>query len=280
MSGPPHAAAVSRSGASRASNFADRVLRNRAGREDDLAVYSLWQGKPAERLSWNDLATQVADCRNSLMRLGLSPRDRVVAQTTSGVAALIAFLSVASVGAIWSAVPEDDDLNRFLRHPAVRPRVVLCEDGFVWGGSTVAHDVSETVAICSRSGSDVVLIPAADPDASVAGAVDWGRLFAEPGVLDITPVAPEQGLCERWRPLTSGVPHGELVTHAAAATIALHSLAGAPDVHHDSVVLLPAAVGSAEWIRLLGILSLGVAIVLCEPREVMSMAGAALGTAP
>src|SRR5689334_18041042 len=89
---------------SQAANLADRVLRNARGRESTIAVYAAWHGQQVERLSWRALGEQVADCRNSLLRLGVSPGDRIVAQLSAGTAALVAFLSVAAAGAVWVSV--------------------------------------------------------------------------------------------------------------------------------------------------------------------------------
>jgi acetoacetyl-CoA synthetase len=255
---------VSAPRASRVDNFADRVLRNRAGRGDKTAVYSIWQGKVAERLTWDALVGNVADCRNSLLRLGVSPGDQVMAQMATGSAALTAFLATASVGAVWSTVALGEHVPDLLRDPdRPRPKVVLGVDGFIRHGLRVLHDIAGAVAACESSRTRVVLVPNLDPDANVPGAVEWGRLFAEPGVLDVAPVAATHGLCQELSLL--GVPSdGELLTHGAAATSALHAVATAPDVCHDSIVALPAEVGSGDWMRIVGVLSLGVTIVLAE----------------
>lgn len=258
---------MSAPGASGVNNFADRVLRNRIDRADEPAAYSIWQGRIMEQLTWGTLASDVADCRNSMLRLGVSPGDRIVAQMATGSAALTAFFAAASIGAVWSTVPVGDNLPEVLRDPErTPPKVVFCVDGFRRSGTPVYQDVAEIVALCALSGTHVVLVGDLDPDANVSGAIDWGRLFVQPGVFDVAAVTADHGLCQQLSP--SGARwDSPLVTHGAAATAALHSLAGAPDVRHDSVVTGPAAVGSSEWLRLLGVLSLGVTIVLSGPDD-------------
>jgi len=91
---------VSAPGASGVNNFADRVLRNRIDRADEPAAYSIWQGRIMEQLTWGTLASDVADCRNSMLRLGVSPGDRIVAQMATGSAALTAFFAAASIVAV------------------------------------------------------------------------------------------------------------------------------------------------------------------------------------
>ncbi len=254
-------AAVTRDGSgpaitSRAANLADRVLRNGPGREGQTAVYASWQGRHLERLSWRALVDQVADCRYSLLRLGVSPGDRVLAQMSSGTAALVAFLATAAAGAVWIPVDLDDPLADAL---APAGPLVLCSDGHVRDGREITHDVAAVVARCAPA-TRVVLVPDLDPDARVAGTIEWGRLFAEPGELDVTAVDDDHPLCVDLA--------GRPVTHGELATAALHVFDGSPDVRHDSVVTLPAAMGSPAWLRLVGALSLGVAIALGGPDEV------------
>src|SRR5580693_425011 len=118
---------VSAPGASRVNNFADRVLRNRIDRAEEPAAYSIWQGRIMEQLTWGTLASDVADCRNSMLRLGVSPGDRIVAQMATGSAALTAFFAAASIGAVWSTVPVGDNLLEVLRDPErTAPKVVFC----------------------------------------------------------------------------------------------------------------------------------------------------------
>ena len=244
---------------SRTANLADRVLRNGRGRENAIAVYAAWHGHQVERLSWRALGEQVADCRNSLLRLGVSPGDRIVAQVSPGTAALVAFLSVAAAGAVWVSVDVDDDVAQTLTASGTKPKLVICSDGHLRGGRPITHDVAAVVARCTPPTTRVVLVPDLDADACVAGTIEWGRLFAEPGVLDVTAVADDHPLC-----IDSA---GDSLTHGDAATAALHVFEGAERVRHDSVVTFPAAVGSRDWVRLIGALSLGVVVALGGPAD-------------
>jgi acetoacetyl-CoA synthetase len=250
---------------SAAHNFADRVLRNRFGREDDVAVYAAARGRWLERLTWRQLAEQVADCRNSLLRLGVAPGDRVLAQLPTGTAALVAFLSVASVAGVWDPVATDGDVPaRRIEPMGRRPKLVIVADGHLRDGQVYARDATVVVDVGTRNRIRTVVVPIVDPDTYVPGAIEWGRLFAEPGVLDVTAVAPQHPLCA----VTQSDDVREVVTHGDAATAALHSLSGAASVRHDSIVTLAAPVGSWSWLRLLGVLSLGVSIALGETGDI------------
>jgi acetoacetyl-CoA synthetase len=90
-------------------------------------------------IAWPELRRRVASLAASLKRLGVEPGDRVCAFLPNAPAAVVAFLAVASVGAIWSVCSPDMGpvavLDRFRQ---IEPKVLIACDGYVYGG--VAHD--------------------------------------------------------------------------------------------------------------------------------------------
>src|SRR4029079_9169773 len=72
-----------------------------------VAVVARSQTRDAFELTFGDLREQVARVRAGLRRLGIGPRDRVVAYMPNIPEALVAFLGAASLGAIWATCPPE-----------------------------------------------------------------------------------------------------------------------------------------------------------------------------
>jgi len=97
-------------------NYAENLLRGalpaawrpeRPDREREPAVFHSSELRELDSLSWSELAAQVAAAAGGLRALGVNRGDRVVAYMPNIAETLIAFLAVASLGAIWSsAAPE------------------------------------------------------------------------------------------------------------------------------------------------------------------------------
>ena len=88
-----------------------------------------------EQLSWGELAQQVAAAAGGLRALGVERGDRVVAYMPNIPETLIAFLAVASIGAIWSsAAPEFGARSVIDRFAQIEPKVLLAVDGYRHGG--------------------------------------------------------------------------------------------------------------------------------------------------
>ncbi len=91
------------------------------------------------QISWPELRRQVASLAAQLRRLGIAPGDRVCAFMPNAPQTAIAFLAVASVGAVWSVCSPDMGpvavLDRFHQ---IEPKLLIACDGYEYGG--VRHD--------------------------------------------------------------------------------------------------------------------------------------------
>jgi acetoacetyl-CoA synthetase len=89
--------------------------------------------------SWPELRRQVGSLAAALRGLGVQPGDRVCAFLPNTPQTAVAFLAVASLGAIWSICSPDMGpvavLDRFRQ---IEPRVLIACDGYTYGGT--AHD--------------------------------------------------------------------------------------------------------------------------------------------
>jgi acetoacetyl-CoA synthetase len=140
------------------------VFQNEAMRE---------RGEIAE-LGWLELQRRVGALAAGLQALGVGAGDRVGAFLPNVPETIVAFLAVASLGAVWSVCSPDMGpvavLDRFRQ---IEPKVLIACDGYRYGG--VEHDridVVRTLAEGLPSARDVVLVRTLDR------AADAGRLAA------------------------------------------------------------------------------------------------------
>ncbi|MFC5521872.1 acetoacetate--CoA ligase [Polaromonas jejuensis] len=95
---------------------------------------SLAGGQPRE-LSWPALRQQVASLALHLQDQGVQPGDRVAAYLPNIPEAMIAFLAVVSLGAVWSICAPDMGTHAVLdRFKQIEPKVLIACDGVRYGG--------------------------------------------------------------------------------------------------------------------------------------------------
>lgn len=143
---------------------------------------------------WPELRRQVASFAADLRAMGVGPGDRVVAFLPNTPQTAVAFLAVASLGAVWSICSPDMGpvavLDRFRQ---IEPKVLIACDGYRYGG--VEHDRLPLVAQLLESlptVRDVVLLryrdERSDP-AVLASATRRAHDFAALAANDV-PLAP------------------------------------------------------------------------------------------
>src|SRR5437763_4948086 len=166
-------------------NYAENLLLGgRAAREPSaLAVLHVSELRELDRLSWGELATQVAAAAAGLRSLGVARGDRVVAYMPNIPETLIALLATASIGAIWSsAAPEFGARSVIDRFGQIEPKVLLAVDGYRHGGKDfdragVVRDILAELPTVEQA----VLLPYLDPEAgageALRGALGWQELL-------------------------------------------------------------------------------------------------------
>lgn len=194
-----------------------------------------------QELSWPELRRQVASLAAHLQGLGVEAGDRVVAFLPNTPQTAVAFLAVASLGAVWSVCSPDMGpvavLDRFRQ---IAPKVVIACDGYVYGGT--AHDrlpVLEGLLPELPSVEHVVLWRYLDADAKHSRlasasrqAHDFDTLIADEATLVPTWVAFDHPLWVVYSSGTTGLPkpivhgHGGVVLEAIKM-LGLHNNLGA-----------------------------------------------------
>jgi acetoacetyl-CoA synthetase len=134
-------------------------------------------------LGWQELSDKVKVLAQWLRDVGVKPGDRVAAYLTNSPEAIVSILATTSIGAVWCACSPDFGTPSVLdRFSQLEPKVLLCVDGYRYGGKPYSKrdDLRDLVASLP-SLDQVVLVRRLEPenpDAPVDGALFWDELFA------------------------------------------------------------------------------------------------------
>ncbi len=114
-------------------NFAEEVFRR--ARSDDPLIYFENELGRTETLTYDEVQRQVSALAEALRGWGVRPGDRIVAYLPNIPEAMVAFLSSASVGAVWSVCsPDFGDPSVLDRFRQIEPKVLLVVDGYTYNG--------------------------------------------------------------------------------------------------------------------------------------------------
>ena len=118
-------------------NYAQQALRHvdAAHAAGYPAIVSDNERGQRRETSWPDLRRQVAALALHLQAQGVQPGDRVAAYLPNMPETMVAFLAVASIGAVWSVCAPDMGQAAVLdRFRQIEPVVLIACDGVTYGG--------------------------------------------------------------------------------------------------------------------------------------------------
>jgi acetoacetyl-CoA synthetase len=123
-------------------NYAENQLR----RNDDEPALIFWgEDKVKIAMTWRQLNARVAQTHRALARAGIKPGDRVCAVVPNHPETIVAFLAVASLGAIWSSCSPDFGERGILdRFGQIAPKLLFTCDAYFYAGKT--HSLSDKIA--------------------------------------------------------------------------------------------------------------------------------------
>ena len=161
-------------------NYTAEVFRNgRGGRDADgtaraAIVFRNELGDQPD-ISWPELERRVASLAASLVDAGVVAGDRVVAYLPNVPETIIAFLAVASIGAVWSVcAPDMGPVGVLDRFRQIEPKALIACGGYRYGGKI--YDRSDTVIGLLEQLPSVQTLIAVETPAPPGEKVGWGRL--------------------------------------------------------------------------------------------------------
>ena len=164
------------------ANYARQVLRHgdAAHAAGQPALISRNEKGLQRALSWPELRRQVAALALELRALGVQPGDRVAAYLPNIPETVVAFLAVASLGAVWSVCAPDMGTHAVLdRFRQIEPKVLIAVDGVTYGG----RDLDRTAVLAELraqlpSVGHVVLVENLDAHKTIAETISYTRTVA------------------------------------------------------------------------------------------------------
>ena len=209
-------------------NYVDQVFRHATDRRP--AIISRNEAGETRELSWAELQRQVSALATSLRAMGVVRGDRVVAYLPNIPETAVAFLAVASLGAIWSAC--SPDMGRIAvidRFRQIAPKVLIAVDGYRFGGkSWDRRELIRELLEGLPSIEHVILLPASGTERD-AGAFaqcrTWAQAVAGDAPLRVEHVPFEHPLWVVYSSGTTGLP--KPIVHSQGGIVIEHLKLGA-----------------------------------------------------
>ncbi len=142
-------------------NYAEHFFRNIELELDKEAIVYRREDGFRKSILWDDLRKQVASFSEWLKSVGVKKGDRVVAYVSQVPEAVVALLSTASIGAIWSAVGAELSSTAVIgRFRQLEPKIFIAVDGYLYNGKEFHKEEDiEKIVDAIPSIERVILIP-------------------------------------------------------------------------------------------------------------------------
>lgn len=119
-------------------NFAENLLFPANAEVDESAVAVMTATEDEKTLTettWAELREQVRRCTSAMRAAGVKKNSIVAGFVANHVTALVAILSSAALGAIWTGISPDSGVSAVLdRLVQIRPQVLLADNATLYNG--------------------------------------------------------------------------------------------------------------------------------------------------
>ena len=196
-------------------NYAEHIFRQSTSAWP--ALYFIREGHDARAISWEELEHQVLRVKHFLAEQGVKEGDRVAAYLPNIPEAIVAFLAVNALGAVWSCCSPDFGVQTVIdRFSQIEPVCLFAVDGYTYHGKSFDRR-SEVDQIVARIPSikQVVHIDYLGSGMPGAATISWNAVMENPGAeaaLTFTPVPFSHPIWVLYSSGTTGRP--KAITHS------------------------------------------------------------------
>ena len=243
-------------------NYAQHVFRHKNNTHPAIIFQS--EVQPIQEISWNELEEKVKSVQQYLKKLGVEKGDRVVGYLPNNTEAVIIFLAVNSLGAIWSCCSPDFGTESVVdRFQQIAPKVLFATEKYYYNGkpidkSAVVQQLSEQLSTLQR----IVVLESG----AVSAFDQWNDIISQQvtGDLSFTPVDFQHPIWILYSSGTTGKP--KAITHATGGNLIEHykALALHQDVKPGERYLWYSTTGWMMWNYALSSLLVGATLVIYD----------------
>ncbi|HEY1627483.1 MAG TPA: acetoacetate--CoA ligase [Streptosporangiaceae bacterium] len=246
-------------------NYARNALRTAWTDPGRTAIIGISERAVVRRLTYGELAGEVARVARGLRALGVTKGDRVAALLPNVPEAIIGLLATASIGAIWSSCSPDFGASSVIdRFAQIEPKVLIACDGYTYNGKEFSRAPMVGDVVAALPGQPAV-VAVRLTGAGLAGATEWDDLDGAATAISEWPEFEEvpfsHPLWVVYSSGTTGLPKPIMHGHGGIVLEHLKAQAFHQDLKPGDVFTWYTTTGWMMWNYLAGGLLTGTTIV-------------------